>query len=165
MTALTQPTITITVPTIPTAQPRQRTRISGSPGKQFIQNYTPSKSPIADFKAAVKLAARQIHAAAPLEGPLIVSVAFIFPRPASKPTWIKKGTAWFWPWKDGARVPHIVKPDRDNLDKAVLDALKGITFGDDKQACAGTITKWIAADDEQPHVALTIEPFEPGGLF
>jgi Holliday junction resolvase RusA-like endonuclease len=153
--------LTITIPAIPTAQPRQRTRIAGMAGKQFVQNYTPSKSPIADFKAAVKMAARQVYVAAPINGPLVVSVAFVFPRPKSKPDWIKKENIWFWPWKGGHRVPHISKPDRDNLDKAVLDALKGITFGDDKQACSGVIRKWIAAADEQPHVAVTIRPLQP----
>ncbi len=52
---------------------------------------------------------------------------------------------------------HTGRPDRDNLDKAVLDAMKGLIFRDDAQVCAGTIEKWIAAGDEQPHVTIVIE--------
>jgi Holliday junction resolvase RusA-like endonuclease len=42
------------------------------------------------------------------------------------------------------RLPHTSKPDRDNLDKAVMDALKGIA--------------WIDDGDEQPHVLLELGP-------
>lgn len=101
--------------------------------------------PIAEFKATVKHAAALAYSGPPLEGPLVVNVLAVFPRPKLPK---KFGTG---------RLPHIKKPDRDNLDKAVLDALKGIIFADDKQACDGRIQKVIAAGDEQPHVEITIE--------
>ena len=36
------------------------------------------------------------------------------------------------------------KPDRDNLDKAVLGAIGKRLWKDDGQVCAGTIEKWIS---------------------
>lgn len=56
------------------------------------------------------------------------------------------------------RLPHAKKPDRDNLDKAYLDALRGLLWIDDAQICDGRIEKWIAAGDEQPHVLITVTP-------
>lgn len=148
--------ITFTVPAIPIAQPRQRHRIANGSHGQFVTNYTPAKSPVSEYKATVKMAASVANATV-LEGPLLVSLVFVFPR-GSKPSWLKKASPWFWPWKRGERVPHITKPDRDNLDKATLDAMKGLVFKDDKQACVGTLEKWIADAIEQPHVEITIEP-------
>src|SRR5687767_13234466 len=108
--------ITFTVPTIPVAQPRQRHRVAMIHGKAMAMNYTPSKSPIADYKATVKMAAMQAYSAAPILGPLTVNIVFVFPRTANKPTWLKRESPWFVAWKEGRRVPHISKPDRDNLD-------------------------------------------------
>ncbi len=59
---------------------------------------------------------------------------------------------------------HAQKPDRDNLDKAVMDALKGLAWNDDSQVCAGKIEKFIAAGDEQPHVLIRIVELSEGSL-
>lgn len=58
------------------------------------------------------------------------------------------------------RIPHGKKPDRDNCDKSVMDALTGLLWVDDAQVCDGRLTKWIAAGDEQPHVMIEITPIE-----
>ena len=36
---------------------------------------------------------------------------------------------------------HINRPDRDNLEKAVQDAMTGIVYADDSQVCDGRIKK------------------------
>jgi Holliday junction resolvase RusA-like endonuclease len=41
----------------------------------------------------------------------------------------------------GGSLPHTVKPDADNVLKAVMDAMNGIVFEDDKLACDVRITK------------------------
>jgi Holliday junction resolvase RusA-like endonuclease len=51
---------------------------------------------------------------------------------------------------------HAKKPDRDNCDKSVMDALKGIAWIDDAQVAGGEIWKYIASGDEQPHVVIRI---------
>lgn len=150
-------TIEFTVPAVPVAQPRQRHRIISSGGRTFAQNYTPAKSPVADFKATVRMLAAQAYQGPPLEGPIRVDVCFVFPRPKSRPPWIAKGSYWETEWKGGYRVPKITKPDRDNLDKGFLDALEGLLWVDDSQVCAGEPTKFHATKDEQPHVVVRIE--------
>jgi Holliday junction resolvase RusA-like endonuclease len=140
----------IYVPSTPVAQPR--VKATAFRGKASV--YTPTKiknsdgtkkpHPIVQFKHEVKEACRKEYTAAPLEGPLCVDVYAVFPR--------KK-----FPKKAGeGRIYHIAKPDRDNLDKAILDAMKGIIFADDKQVCRGMIEKVYAAVDEQPHVEIIV---------
>lgn len=139
--------IVIHVPAVPVAQPRQRHRnVNTKGGKSFIQNYTPSKHPVTAFKATVRLAFKQAYGSEVLRGPLRCDAVFVMPRPQSL----------IWKTKPMPRMFHTSKPDRDNLDKAVMDALKGLAWNDDSQVCQGEIVKWIAAGDEQPHALITI---------
>lgn len=101
--------------------------------------------PIVAFKAAVRAAVAG-YQGPPLEGPLCLDVVAVFPRPSRL----------VWKTKPMPRVPHIVKPDRDNVDKAVMDALNGRLWVDDCQVCDGRIQKFIAAGNEAPHVLLTL---------
>lgn len=145
-------TITITVPTLPIAQPRQRHRhVKTKDGREFTQNYTPRTGTAADFKATVRLAAQQAYSGPPLTGPLRVDCTFVFPRQSAK----------VWASRPMPRYPHTQRPDRDNLDKAVLDALKGTLLADDASVYDGRITKWRAAGDEQPHCEITITVLTP----
>jgi Holliday junction resolvase RusA-like endonuclease len=66
----------------------------------------------------------------PLDGPLIVSIY----------AWIKKP-------KSSKLAYPTTKPDADNIAKAVLDALNGILWHDDKQVCQLTIHKVYADRD------------------
>ena len=79
-----------------------------------------------------------------------MDVEFVFPRPG----------VMVWKKKPMPRVRHTKKPDRDNLEKALMDALKGIVWIDDAQVCDGSIRKWIAAGDEQPGVHVVIRQLE-----
>jgi Holliday junction resolvase RusA-like endonuclease len=150
--------IEFTVPCVPVAQPRQRHRvIKKDDGTTFSTNYTPSKHPVQAFKAAVQLAAAGAYSGQPFDGAIFSRIKFVMPRPATKPTWIKKGTHHFSAWKAGLRVPHIGKPDRDNLMKSLQDALNQLLFRDDSLLYDGPVSKWIAAENEQPHVSIVIE--------
>lgn len=141
--------IKVYVPAVPVAQPRAKaTSINGS-----ARMYTPVKTstgkthPIAAFKAAVQLAYWQQTSLNPFDGPVRMDCVFILPRPKSM---MRK--------KDPeCRIAHTKKPDRDNLDKAVMDALTGIAWRDDCQVHAGEVQKWYASKTEQPHVELRIE--------
>jgi Holliday junction resolvase RusA-like endonuclease len=108
--------------------------------------YTPTKHPVTAFKATVRLAFQQAYKGPPLTGPLRCDLDFFFPRTAAL-TWKKREMPRSW---------HAKKPDRDNCDKSVMDALKGLAWIDDAQVCDGRIRKGIAAGDEQPHVVVTI---------
>lgn len=60
--------------------------------------------------------------------PVVVTVAYRRPMPASRP----KKTLWEWDDK---------KPDVDNVVKAVLDALNGVAYEDDKSAVIAEVMK------------------------
>ena len=138
--------IDITVSGVPIAQPRQRTRIAGKAGKVFAQNYTPSRHPVQEFKLAIRRALQTHGIADVWRGPVCIDWVAVFPRPSSK----------VWKSKPMPRYRHIGKPDRDNLDKAILDALTGVLLADDSQACSGSMEKFVASGNEQPHVRILI---------
>jgi len=142
--------IRFTIPAMPVAEPRKRTRIVAAGGRQFASHYTPKDSPANVFKATARMAAQQAYQGHQLAGPLRVDLVFVFPRPG-RLVWKKRPMPRAW---------HSSKPDRDNLDKCVLDSFKGRLWIDDCQVCAGSIEKWYAAGDEQPHVEVTITELE-----
>lgn len=140
--------IQLKIPGVPVAQPRTKATRRGA----HAGVYTPTKTStgrsngVAEYKATIRLAAQRHQIGALLAGPLCVDVEFVFPRQSSH----------IWKSKPMPRYRKTTKPDRDNLDKLVMDALNGVLWVDDKQVCAGSIDKWHAAGDEAPHVAITI---------
>ena len=141
------PEINFWAPAVPIAQPRQRTRVMRIGKRAVAQNYTPADSPVNAFKATVRAAFAQSYSGPPLDGPLTASISFLFPRPTAK-QWTTKAMPREW---------HDKKPDVDNLIKAVLDALNGLAFQDDKQVVQlGMVQKLICAGDETPGVRIVI---------
>jgi Holliday junction resolvase RusA-like endonuclease len=113
----------------PKSQPRARAR-------QFGKGvYNPDTAD--GWKACIRADWKALQQPA-WEGPLKVSLTFYFARPAAhygtgKNALNLKPTAPLW---------HTKKPDRDNLDKAVMDALTNAgAWADDCQVCAGSIRK------------------------
>ena len=139
--------IEFTIPHEPIAQPRQRHRIVGAGRNAFIQNYTPSSATVNTFKSACKIAARSAYTGKPLTGPLLMQLVCVFARPEKLR----------WKTKPMPRLPHAKKPDRDNVAKAVQDALESIVYKNDSQICGGEIVKMIASGDEVTHVFVKIE--------
>ena len=96
--------------------------------------YTPQTG-IKEWKDAIRTAAHAHIPDEPIELPVRVDAVFLMPRP--KCHFNSKGAL-----KASAPTPHTVKPDRDNLDKAVLDVLTEVgILKDDCQVYDGTITK------------------------
>lgn len=138
--------IKFVIPAIPVAQPRQRhASVNG-----HIRNYVPNSHPVHSFKAAARMAAQQAYKGAPLEGALHVELVFVMPRPQAL-VWKKKPMPRAWCPK---------KPDRDNLEKSVYDALNGLLWRDDAQICDGAIRKVYASGSEQPKVEVIVYPLE-----
>lgn len=137
--------VEFTIPGIPVAQPRQRHRVAMVNGRAMAMNYTPARDPVNAFKAAARLAAAEAYHGEPLDAPLCVHVRFVFPRPAS----VRK--------KDGTdRLPHLGRPDADNLFKSLADALNGQLWVDDSRIYRVRLTKLKAAQGEQPHTRVWV---------
>ena len=134
--------IAFTIPAVPVAQPRQRHADRGG----FIQSYIPKDNPVWAFKAAAQVAAAAIYSGPPLDKPLRVDLVFVMPRPKSM----------IWKKRPMPRAPFGKKPDRDNLEKSLYDALNGRLWRDDSLICDGRVRKVYAAGDEQPHVEISI---------
>lgn len=139
--------ISFTVPCVPIAQPRQRHRVVVANGKAFASNYTPEKDPVNAFKASVRMAARAVYTGPPLSGAVLLQVIFIMPRPGRLR----------WKKRPMPRCRHTKKPDLDNLEKSLKDALSRIVWHDDSQVAQVSKAKYYAAGDEQPHVEVCIE--------
>lgn len=148
--------IILTIPGLPIAQPRAKATTFGGHTKMYTPTSRKGKdgkrrsNGVAEFKALVKLVAAEACGGRPLlTGPLRVDCEFVFPRPKAR----------VWKTKPMPREPKVTTPDRDNLDKMVLDSLTGVVYRDDNQVYTGTITKWIAAGDEQPHTRVVISEY------
>lgn len=117
----------------PKAQPRARATIRG----KHAGIYNPGTAD--DWKATIREAAREAtrgYSWTIFLGAVRLDATFFFQRP--KAHFRGKSGAL----RLDAPVYHTSKPDRDNLDKALLDALKNVqVFRDDCQVAAGTITK------------------------
>jgi crossover junction endodeoxyribonuclease RusA len=122
---------------IPYGQPRARA--AAFAGHARVYN---AKGPHDDWKAAVRSECLKLWSfdggAIPWMGPLRVDLTFSFPRPKSH--YRANGEL-----KDTAPIWHTGKPDRDNADKLVLDALTSIgLWPDDKQVCDGRLRKFYS---------------------
>lgn len=121
----------------PRAQPRARIARHGG-------MYSAAKShPIHTYKKVIAMQARLVGPSQPTEGPVAVTLVFVLPRPKRMPG------------KD--RHPHCCKPDIDNLEKAVLDAMQGVFWFDDSQVAVLQSAKFVAAKDESPSVTVCVE--------
>lgn len=145
--------IQLIVNAVPIAQPRARATSRGAHAAMYSPTTVKTKAgrkahPIVAFKNAVRAAAvsNGNDGTNLIDCALRVDCCFVFPRPQRL---LKKSSP-------KCRLPHIIKPDRDNLDKAVLDCLTGLVWVDDCQAYSGLIEKYYVADGELPHVVIII---------
>lgn len=123
--------VTVSVPGTPVAKGRPRL------GRGYT--YTDDKTRVAETALAWRF---KDACDEPLEGPLIVLLAFSFEPPERWRKAQKQAVA------DGARPPHPIKPDLDNLTKLVLDAGNGTLWNDDAQIVSLAAHKSYAAEAE-----------------
>jgi Holliday junction resolvase RusA-like endonuclease len=137
------------------------------PGKRRVRKAWDA----AYWRDRIIAAIRANKPAAPAAGPLRCDVTFLFPRPEYMLA--KKYSR--------GRILHYVRPDRDNLDKLILDAItqagwyevRGETiktplvWHDDGQVCQGEIQKYYVAIGEEPGARIVVKSLEEqqGGLF
>jgi len=119
----------------PQAQKRHRHTGKDRNGKplKFVRTYDPSAIGKQNLQELVQTSAPD----KPLAGPLRIDCYFFYGHLKSH-----YGTGRnVEKLKDSAPVWKSTKPDRDNCDKFVLDALDGVFFLNDSQVCDGRITK------------------------
>lgn len=141
-------TITLTVLGNPKALKRHRTYTHDHQGKplRFPRKVDASAADKADFLAVVQSQAPE----RPLKGPLRIDCTWVFPRPKSH----YRTGKYAGQLKTNAPTFCGSNPDRDNLDKFVLDTLEGVFFKNDAQAAVGLIKKMYG---EKPRAVITIE--------
>lgn len=144
-------TITIWIPGIPVGKGRARAVIRGG----RIGHYTP-KTTLGWEKGAKTLAKAAMRGRPPLEGPVEVLIVAWMPVPASWPAW-KRAAAL------AGEIMPTTKPDKDNIEKAVMDALNGVAWRDDALAVDGRTTKRYA---DSPGVAVVVNalPAQAAGM-
>lgn len=122
--------IYIEVPGNPIAKKRPKFARVGN----GVKVYNPSETDEGRFLVSVFT---QVGEFEPIRGPIRLDLTFIMKRPKGHYGTGKNANKL----KKSAPVYHIVKPDRDNLDKFVMDALNGYLWRDDCQVVQGSITK------------------------
>ena len=143
----------------PKGQPRPRAFARRMGDGKFVARVFESGT-AEGWKSLIAAEAAKHRPAEPISGPVFVDAYFVFPRPkshyrAGKHAHELRADAPAW---------HTSKPDRDNLDKALLDALTqlGGFWRDDCQVCAGVLQKSygprpgvlivIESDDSRPSI-------------
>ncbi|WP_067595321.1 AAA family ATPase [Nocardia terpenica] len=97
------------------------------------------------WRETVNAAART--AGVPLyEGPVVLGMEFVLPRPKSTP-------------KTRPTPPATKRPDIEKLARAVADAIDGIAYRDDSQVVAMPLAKRIAEPDEPSGVHIQIATY------
>lgn len=132
----------------PVAKGRARHRnVKTKAGKQFVQTYTPKKTK--NYESIVADTARYaMQTESKITGPCYLSVTAFFSVPESWPMWKRDAALQ-------GRLGHTVKPDDDNVLKAVKDALNGIAWTDDSYSVESRIVKVYS---DEPGVSITITP-------
>ena len=143
MTKQADRSVFVIVPAVPVAQPRAKATTIGGHARMYEADKTHA---IHAFKASVRLAWAEATDDPPHDGPVGMSAIFVMPRPKAKR----------WKTKPMPRYRHVIKPDLDNLVKAVKDALTGLAWVDDSLVCELAATKHVASGGEAPHVDLCI---------
>ncbi len=128
--------ITITIPGPPMAWQR---RVATKTGHSFTPKKTRAYEALVSFTA-------QSQGVSPLRGPVSLSLEFFLPRP--KRLMRKKDPE--------GPVSCAVKPDIDNLTKAIIDGLNGVAYADDRQVVHVTARKHYHEKQGEPRVEVTI---------
>lgn len=103
----------------------------------------------ATFTNVVALFSNQHLPPRPVIGPIRMQVCYVLKRPLALSG--KKHPQ--------GRIAHTKRPDCDNLQKGLQDALKGF-WEDDAQICDLHIVKFYAAKGESPKIEISIESID-----
>ena len=132
-------TIRFTVPGVPRGQGRPRFARIGA----HVRTYDPVES--RSYKASIAQFA-QVEGMRPFAGPVVVEISAYLPRPKRL---CRRTDA-------PAPIPAPVRPDWDNLGKAVCDALIGVAYADDAQVTYAQVEKWYHERGGVPRLEVAV---------
>ncbi len=140
--------ITFTIYGVPTAKGRPRHRaVNTKAGKSFTMAYTPKKTQLAEESFLAQAVSHK--PAQPITVPIQMVVTFVMPIPKSTSKKMKEVMAY-------TRVPHTKRPDKDNLEKLILDSLNEVFWKDDSQVWR-TVAEKIYGDPPRTEVEIEWE--------
>ena len=136
--------IEFTIAGDPQGQGRPRLARQG----KFVHTYDPPKS--REYKAKVAQSFQQAYVGKPLTKPVKITIRAVFgiPKSYSKARTRACLEGLEWPTK---------KPDTDNIEKGVYDALNGLAYEDDKQIVQASVYKVYGP---QAKVVVSLEEIE-----
>jgi Holliday junction resolvase RusA-like endonuclease len=138
--------ITLTIPGKPIAKNRPRFTMRGKHPHAYSDQETEAGKTFLQIKEHVN--GRNL-----LTGPLSVSISFFMPRPKGHfGTGRNAGKL-----KPSAPKFHIVKPDKDNLEKFYYDVLNGLVWKDDAQVISGSAKKLYCKPGQEPFTDIFIK--------
>lgn len=144
---------TVQVAGTPRSQPRPRGRaiMPKHGGKPFVHVYNPDTS--REWKKAlISHVTPKIHGRRPWDQAVRVTIVAFFERPA----WMRVPAL-----ECLTDLPYLGTPDRDNIDKAVLDALTvARVWEDDCLVFSGPTEKYYAEPGYRDGVHVTVELLE-----
>lgn len=130
-------------------EPRGKGRPKFARQGGFVRVYTDDKT--MKYEALIQLEARRAMKGRPLiTGPVKIRMEILHPVRAS---WSKSKRAGAL----AGTIAATVKPDSDNVEKIVYDALNGYVWGDDTQVVDAHVTKHFS---ETPCVSILITPLD-----
>src|SRR5690606_17037782 len=115
------------IPGQPQGKARARSRIikSKRTGQQFVSHYTPADTRRNELTIRT-LAVAAMRGRPPMPGPVRLELLIAFEVPKSWPKWKTEMAL-------AGQIAPTVKPDSDNVEKSVKDALNGVAWVDDCQ--------------------------------
>lgn len=142
---LRRPKIEVVCPMVPKGKPRPRfSRKSGVA-------YTPAEAKKWEAQCAAILA--QHTPLEPLDGPVIVDMLCVMPRPGYMRKKDRDGNYKF----PTGLIFRPKKPDLDNLYKSVLDVGTMVRWWrDDCQVVSGTLLRAVAEIDREPRIEIMV---------
>lgn len=100
--------------------PRAKARPHSGPGGFYTPKETEAEEAFIRAAGVKAMAGRE-----PMVGPVKLVLEAVFEMPVSWPSRVR----------EMRQLPHVSKPDLDNIEKLVLDALNEVVFLDDGQIC------------------------------
>lgn len=100
--------------------PRAKQRPREGQGRFFTPKETEAEEAFVHQLGRRAMAGRAVFL-----GPVMLEFEAVFEMPISWPPRVR----------EMRQLPHVSKPDLDNIEKLLLDALNGVVFADDSQIC------------------------------